>query len=83
MNPALLIKNVGRRIAERRVALKMTQNQLATAAGVSLTYWRRLERGSNLTLRSLAEIADILKLEVIELLRPPQKGALPKVQAKK
>jgi transcriptional regulator with XRE-family HTH domain len=82
MEPALLIKNVGRRIAERRVALNLTQPQMATLAGVSLPYWARLERGSNLTLKSLAEIASVLKLEVIELLRPPRKGPLPKVQPK-
>ena len=68
-----ILRNVGRRIAELRTDKKMTQEQLATRAGVSLKYLQRLEAGSeNLTLRSLVEWANTVRVKLPALLEPPR-----------
>jgi transcriptional regulator with XRE-family HTH domain len=83
-DPDRLMKNIGRRVAELRVERGQTQERIAVEANVSLTYWRRTEAGANLTVRSLARVADILHVDVIELFRPPQRNArLPRVKARK
>src|SRR5262249_11962971 len=83
-DPDRLITNIGRRVAELRVERGLSQEQSALHAGVSLTYWRRIERGTNLTVRSLAWLAGVLHVDVVGLLRPPRRNARPrKVPARK
>lgn len=67
-----LVRSVGRRVAELRRARGLTQARFADELGVSLPYVQRIEGGlQNLTLRSLAELADALQADVVDLFVPP------------
>jgi len=67
-----LIYEVGRRVAELRVESNLTQAELADRVDVSLKYLQRLESGQeNLTLRSLANLANIFGVEVAALFCSP------------
>jgi transcriptional regulator with XRE-family HTH domain len=56
---------IGRTFAERRIALRLTQQTLADLAGVSRSSVQSLERGSgSLKFGSVFEIADVLGLHV-------------------
>ena len=56
---------IGRTFAERRVALRLTQQTLADLAGVSRYSVQSLEQGSGSTkIASVLEIADILGLRL-------------------
>jgi len=71
-NPAELRRTVGRRIAELRAGRGLTQQKLAERLGVSTRYVQRVESGSkNLTLTSLAEIANVLRVAVVDLFASP------------
>lgn len=52
-----------------RENLGITQEQLAEEAGVTLKYLQRLERGENLSLRSLAWWANFFDVEVSAFFR--------------
>jgi transcriptional regulator with XRE-family HTH domain len=54
------VRGVGARIAELRRAAGLTQEQFAEAINASVQYASRVEVGENLTLHSLAKIADVL-----------------------
>ena len=70
--PALVMRHVGRRIAELRVGRGLTQEQLAERAGVTVGYVRTVEGGrGNLTVFSLVRFATLLDVEPGELLVPP------------
>lgn len=70
---ALRLRNdVGRRIAELRVAAGHTQAEIAERLGVSDQWIRHLEGGrANLTLASLARVARVFGVDPSELLKPP------------
>lgn len=71
-DPERLLRNVARRIAELRLAKGLTQEQIAEALGVAVQNFRRIERGrQNLTLKTMAAIADAIGVRVIDLLQPP------------
>lgn len=79
------IQAVGRRIAELRAGRGWTQDVFAERLQVSVDYVQRLERGSNLTIRSLVQIADKLTVQVIDLFAAPtsterRAGRPPKAQ---
>lgn len=80
----MLILKVGRRVAELRVEAGLTQAELADKANVSVKYLQRIEAGQeNLTLRSLAGLADVYGVEVVAFFQPPamlstQRGRPPK-----
>jgi transcriptional regulator with XRE-family HTH domain len=65
------IQAVGRRIAELRAGRGWTQDALAERLQVSVDYVQRVERGSNLTIRSLVKIANTLVVQVIDLFGAP------------
>ncbi len=68
-----ILRGIGRRIAELRVAQNITQEELAERLDVSVGYVRQVEGGvKNLSVRSLAAFADVVGAEVAELLRPPR-----------
>jgi transcriptional regulator with XRE-family HTH domain len=70
--PESLIHDVGRRIAELRAAADKTQEQLATALGVTVRYIQGVEAGKNLTLHSLARVGAALGVRAVDLLREPE-----------
>lgn len=78
-----LVRNVARRIAECRVQLGWTQQELAERMGVSIQYEQRVESGqANLTLSSLARWSAMLRVHPRALLDaptspPPPRGRPP------
>ena len=57
--------NIGNSIKARRKALRVTQQQLAQLADVSVNTLYKIERGqANPTLETLDGIADVLGMEV-------------------
>lgn len=64
---------VGRRIAELRRDQELTQEEFAERLNVSIQHLRRIELAkTNLTLRTLVEIANALSVPPIALLEPPR-----------
>lgn len=61
---------MGTKIKERREALKMSQEELATATGISRVTISRLESGtqSDLKVSNLKRLAEVLGCEIGELL---------------
>lgn len=60
---------VTRRIGEVRRAKGVTQEELAARLGMAVRGFQRIEAGQNITLHTLARIANALKVEPGELLR--------------
>nr|VTO97622.1 Helix-turn-helix [Mycobacterium riyadhense] len=59
------IARIGRQFAERRIALRLTQQTLADLAGVSRSSVQSLEKGSgSLKFGSVIEIAGVLGLHI-------------------
>ncbi|OBB20904.1 transcriptional regulator [Mycolicibacterium setense] len=59
------IARIGRRFAERRITLRLTQQVVADLAGVSRSSIQALERGSgSIKFGSVLEIADVLGLHI-------------------
>ena len=59
------IASIGRAIAERRIALRLTQQTVADLAGVSRSSIQALERGSgSVKFGTVMEIANVLGMRV-------------------
>ena len=59
----------GKRVRERRLALGLTQQELADRAGLHRSYVGQIELGRrNVTLKSAARIAKALRVDVASLL---------------
>ena len=70
---AQLQQDVGRRVAELRTELGATQAEIAEKAGVSAHYWQRIEAGAEaFTLRTLAWLADVFRVDASALLELPK-----------
>jgi HTH-type transcriptional regulator / antitoxin HipB len=68
-----LLDNVGRRIGELRARAGLTQAQVAEMVAMTIPNYQRIEAGTqNLTLRTLAKIARALRVQVVDLLTPPE-----------
>lgn len=67
----LLVEAVGRRIAEVRRERGWTQEEAAVRLGMEVQSLQRIERGTNLTLRSMAKIAACYAVPVRTLLDEP------------
>lgn len=66
------MRSVGRRVAELREARDVTQQQLADSLDVTMRYVQSVEGGEqNLTLRSLANLAAVLRAPVAALFEVP------------
>ena len=65
------IRDTGLRVAELRRRRGWSQEQLAAVLGFSLTYVKRVEAGTNLSVRSLVKFADAFELDVRALFEPP------------
>jgi transcriptional regulator with XRE-family HTH domain len=71
-NPDKTIENIGRRVAEIRLELGLTQDALAEKAGVTGGYIRQIEGGSkNMRVNTLCKIADILECQIRDLFDAP------------
>ncbi len=68
-----LYVEIGRRMRSLRAALKMTQAQVAEAAGIDSSFYGQLERGANVpSLKTLMTVAKALGAEPAALL--PSQG---------
>ena len=71
--PSDVLQTVGRRIAELRRDEGLTQEQFAALLEVSEQYLRRIELGSqNVTLKTLANVANALDVDVAKLFEEPR-----------
>lgn len=69
MKDKLLIQ-FGNKVREKRLELKLSQEELADKVGVHRTYIGMIERGEqNITLLNIRKIAKALKIELEELVR--------------
>lgn len=78
LDPERVCKNVGRRIAELRKERGLTQEQLSVLLGTSFQWVSQLEAGRNVTLHSLARIANALRVTLAELLLAPTAPSRPR-----
>jgi transcriptional regulator with XRE-family HTH domain len=67
-----IIANVGARIAEIRRERGWTQQDAAEKFDMEPQSVQRLERGTNLTIRSLVKIARVLGVPMLNLFEPPK-----------
>lgn len=73
VDPARLQERVGRRIAEVRGELGLTQEQLAERLDVTVRYLQSVEGGrENLGLETIAKLATVLKVQPITFFEPPR-----------
>jgi transcriptional regulator with XRE-family HTH domain len=70
-DPRRVARSVGRRVAELRAAKGWTQEQLAELLSVSVERIQRVERGANLTIASLCQLAGALGCDVAALFEAP------------
>jgi transcriptional regulator with XRE-family HTH domain len=71
-DPWLVLRDLGRRIAELRASRGLTQEGFAEVADVTVQYAQRVEAGKeNLTVRSLVRIAGLLAVTVADLFATP------------
>lgn len=68
----LVIETVGHRIAEIRREMGWTQEQAADRLGMEVQSLQRIERGTNLTLRTMIRIADSYEVPWRSLLDEPK-----------
>jgi transcriptional regulator with XRE-family HTH domain len=72
-----LLMTVATRLKDARLRLKLTQKQVADQAELQQSYIYEIEAGgTNLTLRTLAKLAEVLKLD-IRTLFPASDGLAP------
>jgi len=70
----IIIKEIGDRLKARRIALDMTQKQLALESGVSQRTISGFENGENISLDNMLSILRVLRLiQDIDLLFPEKK----------
>jgi len=68
-----VIQGVGRRIAELRLALGLTQDQLGERLDMDTNNLQRIETGrQNLTIRTLVRVANVLDVPVRALFDEPE-----------
>lgn len=73
-NNDIIIKEIGKRLKNRRIALNMTQKELATESGVSPRTISGFENGDNISLDNLLSILRVLRLiQEIDSLFPEKK----------
>lgn len=66
-----VIEDIGRRVAEIRQALGLTQQEAAEKLAMPLKNLQRIEGGANLTVRTLVRLARGLGVRTRELLDEP------------
>ena len=68
-NNSALAERIGEKIKELRIEVNMTQHELETAVGVSISTLKQAEKGANISLLKLIQILRALRL--LPLLRIP------------
>ena len=67
-------KNLAERVKTLRMELGISQESMALEAGIDRTYASQIERGiSNPSLRVICLLAEVLKVEPTDLLKPKAK----------
>lgn len=65
-----ILKNFGQRVREERIKLGLSQEELATRAGVHRTYIGMVERAEkNITLVNIYKISKALRIPISELFK--------------
>ena len=70
-DPEKFVHDVGRRVAELRRERGLTQQALASKLRATMQWVQQIEYGANLTIHSLARVANALGVELEALLVPP------------
>jgi transcriptional regulator with XRE-family HTH domain len=78
-----VIENLGRRIAEIRDELGWTQQQAAEFLRMPTKNLQKIEKGSNLTIRSLVRLASCFGVPARSLLDPPVSKERPRGRPRK
>lgn len=64
------LQKIGSRVKQARLAKHMTQQQLAEAAGISISFLSNIENGrQSMNLRALIAISDALSVSADQLIR--------------
>ena len=72
---AHVLREIGRRIRDARVAAGLSQEAAAARAGIDSKRWQRIERGAvNATVRTRVRIGRALDVSVWTLLAPTLQG---------
>lgn len=72
IDPEKTCENIGRKVAELRLAQGWTQEVFAVRLRVTFQWVSQLEGGRNLTVHSLVKIANALGVPLAELLEAPR-----------
>ncbi len=76
-----LLGNLGEVVRKRRLALNLSQEELASRAGVHRTYLSDIERGArNITITVLNRLAEALAVKVSRLFRLTEQHTLKSAQ---
>ncbi len=67
MTPSPLTRRVGARVKDRRLALEMTQREVAASCKLDLTTIQQIETGRRCTLDNLAAVTGALGIELARL----------------
>jgi transcriptional regulator with XRE-family HTH domain len=70
--PEQVVRDVGRRIAEVRRERGITQIVLAERLRYSVQHVSQLENGTNITVHTLARVANALDAQLEDLVSPPR-----------
>jgi len=74
-----LLSQLGEVVRRRRLALDLSQEELASRAGVHRTYLSDIERGArNITITVLTRLAEALEMRVSRLFRLTEQQAFEK-----
>lgn len=72
VDPDRLTKDIGRRIAELRTERRLTQEEFGVLLGSTFQWVAQIEGGRNLTIHTMAKIANALKVGVADLFIEPR-----------
>ena len=77
-DPDRFVEQVTRRIAEVRSELGLTQADAAERLECATKNWQRIELGQNVTLHTLARVANVLGVHPAELIPVPPRRSTKK-----
>lgn len=72
-NNIFILQELGKRIKDTRIAISLTQKELAAKAGISEKTMERMEQGENVKIENLLNVFRVLGiLQNLEILIPEQ-----------